>query len=256
MMGVGMNGQGEDLEQPGGGSDGAAEEPHIQYRECAACGSQDMAPLSDYASDGLMGITDRGQIYQCPQCDAQAPIRPPSALFIGAIMALFWGAVAYWAFTEGPLWYGQHFSLLIEDGLSTNLLIDIVVLLFYLLVLALSLWMIWSDLVSPLLIRAGHGKSHENRIKTGVEKNQDSASRLTGLLSFFVFSLLCWLPLLGVVWLLDQFGVDLRGDGASGYLTMGLGFGLVVLVGRRNPLIFFGMVFWMAAAVAAIFTFG
>ncbi|PLX45319.1 MAG: hypothetical protein C0605_01145 [Hyphomicrobiales bacterium] len=228
---------------------------HVLFRKCAACGSSDMAPETDFADSGAAGITDRGQIYLCPDCGARAPIRQPEAVFAGAVLSLFWAAIGYWAFTQGPLWYGRHFPIFIDKGFDLYLLMDAGALLFYTLLLALSGWMIWQDLVQPVLIRLGHPASRESRTLTPGEQAHRRGSRRGAVLDFFVYSLLAWAPLIGLMLLLEWFGVDLHGE-AGQFIMMALAFGGIMTLGRLRPLIFFGMVLWLAVFVAIVFWAG
>ncbi len=214
-----------------------------------------MAPETRFAGDGAMRVTDRGIIYDCPDCGAKAPIRDGSAVFLGGIMALFWGAIGYWAFSQGPLWYGRHFDILLDQGFDLYLLMDAGVLLFYLLLVAVSVWMIWQDLLQPLLIRAGHPLSHENRAQTEEEKLDDFRGRRDAFLNFFVYSLLMWAPLIGLFLILDWLGFDLHGETGQ-IISMVLAFGVMTMLGWRKPLIFFGMAFWLAVIVGFVFWLG
>ena len=78
------------------------------YRKCAACGSQDMEPTATYIGKGMTGLSEKGLLYECRACSNEVRICDPGALFLGLIIAVLWGAAAYWAFTSGPLWYLQH----------------------------------------------------------------------------------------------------------------------------------------------------
>lgn len=232
---------------PGGG--------HVRLRKCAGCGERAMAPEARFEGEGFMRITDRGEIYACPACGHRAPLRDVDAVVIGWLLALFWAAVGWWAFTQGPLWYATHFEFLYAQGLSWFVLMDVGALLFYGLLVFISLWMIWRDALRPVLIRIGHPVAGENRSQTLAEQSADKQSRRQAVLSFFVYSLLAWAPLIGLLLLLDLVGVNLHGEGFK-FAAGGLVVAVMAGAGVRRPLIFFGMLFWLAMLIGLIFLLG
>ncbi len=233
---------------------------HTQFRRCAACGSGKMAPVSSFTGTGQTVGTEQGFDFKCPDCDAEVQIRDTGALFVGSVISAFWLAVGYWALNSGILWYVRHWEVLWTEFRLSFFLMDIGLMLLSFGVILLSAWTIWTFLAGPLLKRVRNPAVGENRARTSAEAKDASKDRRDGLLSFFVYSLAAWLPLLAAIWLLDVFGIDVRGNGFfKNVLLFGLLGGIYYLarkIGTRAYFIFFGMIFWLALVVLAIFTFG
>jgi hypothetical protein len=232
---------------------------HIQYRKCAACGSQDMAPVELFHGQGLNSLTEYGVEYRCPDCVAQVPVRAPGALLAGGVYAFFWGAIGIWAFYQGPLWYYQHFAYFLEEYNTSFILLDLGAMAFYCGLIALALWIAWKDMYVPLKIWIQHPVTRENRAKSSEETAASALNLRMALMSLLVFPLLVWAVLLGAFWLLDAFGFDLRDNAFVKFAGMAFIFGASAAIGKRfntnRALVFLGMVIWLVVFITILFTY-
>jgi len=230
------------------------------FRKCARCGNREMAPEAAFAKSGFAFAVEQGLVYACPQCGASAKILNAGGLFMGAVYSLFWGAAGLWAFVDGPLWYARHISYFSSDNVASYILLDVGVIVFSIAVMALSGWVIWSFLLSPLTTRLSHPVTGENRSKTDQETARAGRGRRNALLSLFVYPLALWVPLLVLLWVLDASGVDLHENKFVAYVGFGAVLGLAAPVGRalgaNVAFTLVGMVIWLAVMVGVIFTFG
>ncbi len=230
---------------------------HVQYRKCAACGATDMAPISAFAGTGTGGASETGLEYKCGTCGSEVKIADTGAFFMGGVYSLFWGAVSYWAFTQGILWYIRHPGYFSDYRLSF-LPLDLATIGLALGVIALTGWLFWTFLLGPLKALLAHPVTTESRAKTPEETAEVGRSRRSALLSFFVYPLFLWVPFLGIVWALDAMGVNLRDNEFMTYGGGGIVLALLAVLGKRfgaNALYaFIGMVFWLAVFVTVIFT--
>lgn len=232
---------------------------HIQLRRCTRCGAEDMKPKSSFVGTGLGGQNDRGLVYHCSSCGAEARVPDLGGLFMGALYSLFWGAVALFAIHQGPYWYIRHFEFLTYDDSLLYLVFDIAVNLFALAVVALSVWIIWTFFFKPAITLIKHPVVGENRARTEDEVADNRKSWRASLISFFILPLFLWAPLFGAIWLLDAAGVNVR-ENKSIILVCLVGLlGVVAVYGKRYRAsaiyAFLGMAFWMAIFVWALFTF-
>jgi hypothetical protein len=123
-----------------------------------------MAAVANTKGSGPMGGSENGQLFKCPDCGTEVVIRDKAALFIGGVISAFWLAVGYWAFLKGPYWYATGFATLISGDRDTDfLIIDIFVLLLSLGAMALSVWVFWIFLLSPLRKRLRNPISQDIR---------------------------------------------------------------------------------------------
>ncbi len=232
---------------------------HIKFRKCAACGAREMRPNAAFVGEGLGGATEHGLNYTCPNCKTQVKIWDLGAFFMGSIYSLFWGAAGAWVFHQGPLWYMRHLSYFSNDYKLWYLPLDIGTILLSLAIVAFSSWIIWTYLLFPLKILLQHPVTGENRDKTRQERVDVSTNLRSALASFFLYSLLMWIPLIGVFWGLDIIGIDVQDNEFVKYTSIAVLLGLVVTAGKHLGVnviyAFVGMVFWLAIFVAIIFMF-
>ncbi len=216
-----------------------------------------MASVKEYKYEKLSRLNSSGILYACSQCDSQIEIRSVSSVITGLFIALIAGVVGIWAFLQGPYWYATHFAYFDENDFNFSFIIlDLIALLFYCALICLALWLIWIELILPLVTIIRHPSTGENREKNQNEKAIAAKSTKMKLISFLVFPLLIYVPLFLSIWLLDKTGFDIRDNQTFKYIAMAGVFLGVGLLARRFKseftLIFGGMIFWMAIAVTAI----
>jgi len=233
---------------------------HIQFRKCASCGSPEMEPAYNFQGTGLNSFTQYGTCYTCPDCAKTASIRAPAALLAGAIYAAIWGLVGIWAFNEGPLWYFRHFPYFIEDFKISFFLLDVLAITFYCGLIALALWIAWTEFINPLKTLLTHPVTRENRAMSDEENARNANNQRITMMSLLVFPLFVWALLLGSFWLLDALGFDLRDNPVIKFGGIALILGVSAALGKRfntnAALVFFGMVIWLAVFITILFTFG
>ena len=236
------------------------EDTHVQFRRCATCGAEDMRPETSFVGSGLGGSSEHGLTYKCESCGAEAKILDSGAFFMGTLYSLFWIAITGWALYEGPLWYIRHPNYFSGDYSLSFLPLDAGVILLSLAVAAFTGWFIWISLLGPLKTLIRHPVTGENRVQSAEEAAGRTRSKRAAFLSFFVYSLLLWAPLVGVFWALDAMGVDVQGNDVLTYGAVGAVLGLIVVLGRRYGAnvgyAVAGMAFWLAVFIAVIFTYG
>jgi hypothetical protein len=242
------------------GSDKPELDPYFKFRRCKVCASKDMAPVGFYREEGMDGITSFGQLYECPQCQAQVKIRAISAFIAGTFMALFGAAIFWWGFTSGPLHYATSIgSDYFIDFEFYFLIFDIIAFLFYTAIAAAGAWLVWSELYVPLRDVFTHPITHLSRDKTSEEQIASKRLRRMSLISFFIFPFVIYLPLIGAFLILDKLGMDVRDSYLAKIMAMGGLIGGTILLAKRfkvEPvLVFIGMAFWMIALIIFIFNY-
>ena len=218
-----------------------------------------MVPISQFRDASLGGITSFGHNYECSQCGAQVDIRAGSSLVSGGFIGLIAAIIGWWALNSGPIWYATHLSYFsIEDYRFSMMALDLLAILFYSFVAIFAAWLVWIEFVQPVKTRLLHRTTGENRAKSKAENTAQSKSRKKTLASFFIFPFLVYIPLIAGIWLLDAGGIDIRGNELYKFLAITGVFAGAMLLAKRFriefSLVFFGMVFWMAILVTAIFT--
>ncbi len=216
-----------------------------------------MASVKEYKNENLSSLNSSGMLYACTQCNSQVKIRNVSSIFTGLFVALIAGVVGIWAFLQGPYWYATHLAYFDgSDFKPSFIILDLLALLFYIALICAALWLIWIELISPLMTIIRHPSTGENREQNQNEKAIAAKSTKMKLISFLAFPLLIYAPLFLSIWLLDKIGFDIRDNQAFKYIAMaGVFLGVGLLTRRFKSeftLIFGGMIFWMAIAVTTI----
>ncbi len=235
-------------------------EGHIEFRRCAKCGSSQMTPVSEYSDSGW-GMRDSGLEYKCPQCDHNVNIRAGDSIASGAFYAIITGLIGWWAFLQGPYWYATNLSYFTASYYEASFIIlDLLAFTFYSLLSAYGVWMIWRELVSPLLTRMRYRVVGENREKQEAEIASEAKSRRVRITSFFLFPFIVYIPLFGGIYVLDLLGFDVRENELFKFVGIAFIFAAAMALARKFKvefgLVFFGMVFWMAATISIIFWLG
>jgi hypothetical protein len=220
-----------------------------------------MEASANFDGDAMLGGSEKGQVFTCPDCQTEVLIRNNGALFVGAVISAFWLAVGYWTYLKGPSWYYRHWEFVIDDPINiTFFLMDMGVILLSVGTMALSAWVLWTFLLAPLRTRWRNPVVGETRELSTEEKSNVKLSRRRALLAFFVYPLAIWIPLLGLIYMFDMMDIDMRSNGVG---KNALVFGLLAFIyylarriGIRAYYAFIGMIFWLAVIVAVIFIFG
>jgi hypothetical protein len=135
--------------------------------------------------------------------------------------------------------------------------IDLLVFVLYSLVAIYGVWSLWSEIISPIKTIVQHPVTGENRKMNDQETAASKKSGTMQLSAFFLFPLVVYIPLLGGIWLLDTAGIDVRKDEIYKFIVLAGTFAFAIFLAKRFKvefgLVFFGMVFWMAAFVGVIF---
>ena len=238
--------------------DGEDADQHVKFRRCSNCSNDQMAPVSEISETGFIAMTTFGQVYRCPQCAAEAKIRAPASIVTGSIFAIIVAAVGCLAFINGPYWYATNLSYFSLNSYEFYMVfLDLLVFVLYSLVAIYGAWSVWSEIISPIKTIVQHPVTGENRKMNDEESAGSKKSRTMQLSAFFLFPLVVYIPLLGGIWLLDTAGIDVRSDEIYKFVTLAGTFAFAIFLARRFKvefgLVFFGMVFWMAAFVGVIF---
>lgn len=239
----------------------ASDTQYIQYRRCHKCANTKMEPAGSYRDSSGFGFGVAGKNYQCPQCSNQQKIRNTSSLVTGGFIAFISAIVSWWAFKNGPLWYASHLSYYTQNSYEASFIIlDILAFGFYAFLTLLGIWIIWSEFIAPLIVRMRYPVTGENRTMNVAEATEESGHTKNLWVSFFLYPLLVYVPLFGGIWILDWLGIDIRENEAFKFIGIALLFAVIIALAKRFNvefgIVFFGLVFWMAAAVATIFALG
>ena len=147
------------------------DEKYIHFRRCSKCGNEKMASVKEYKYEKLSSLNSSGMLYACAQCNSQVKIRSISSILTGLFIALIVGAVGIWAFLEGPYWYATHWTYFDESDFKFSFVIlDLLALLFYIALICAALWLIWIELILPLVTIIRHPSTGENREQNQSEK--------------------------------------------------------------------------------------
>ena len=217
-----------------------------------------MEPVSAIRETGFIAMTTFGQVYRCPECNAEVKIRAPASIVTGSIFAAFVAAIGWLAFVNGPYWYVTNLSYFSLESYEFHMIfIDLLIFVLYSLVAIYAVWSLWSEIISPIKTIAQHPVSGENRAMNDEETVHSNKSRTMQLSAFFLFPLVVYVPLLGGIWLLDIAGIDVRNNEIYKFVVLAGTFAFAIFLAKRFKvefgLVFFGMVFWMAAFVGLIF---
>jgi hypothetical protein len=231
---------------------------HTNYRRCSNCKHDKMEPVSEISETGFIAMTTFGQVYKCPECAAEVKIRAPASIVTGSIFAMIVAAVGWLAFVNGPYWYATNLSYFSLNSYEFYMVfIDLLVFVLYSLVAIYGAWSLWSEIISPIKTIVQHPVTGENRKMNDQESAGSKKSGTMQLSAFFLFPLVVYIPLLGGIWLLDTAGIDVRKDEIYKFIVLAGTFAFAIFLAKRFKvefgLVFFGMVFWMAAFVGVIF---
>jgi len=231
---------------------------HLEYRKCAACGHTKMTAQSAFSGTTMGDSHEHGLTYKCPDCGSVVDISDSGTFFMGAVFSLFWIAVGTWAFYAGPLWYLRHLSYF-DDYDPAFILLDAGTIILSVGAIAFSIWTVWISLLKPAIINLRHPVTGENRPKTSSEEGKERITRRTAILSLLVYPIVLWAMFLGIYWLLDALGFDIRGNDfykyAGALVVLSIGAMLSRRLGANLGFMFVGMAIWLGVFVTALFAF-